>query len=154
MFIHPANQDSVQLGRVVSGLSTTHALVLRARFDDGFAFESSNSQVAQILRPDPRFQVFRFPAVRSIVDLYRLHGKIKELFALSQRPTLADEARELSEFIARAEIVRQRHAPGGEYKVAPAGDRYAYTWKERFATPGCWLGQSSFFGCCRQTAKA
>jgi hypothetical protein len=58
----------------------------KARFDDSFAFESSNSYVALIVRPDSRFPVFRFPAVRSILDLYRLHRKIKELFALSHRP--------------------------------------------------------------------
>jgi hypothetical protein len=58
----------------------------KARFDDRFAFKDSNSHVAQIVRPEPRFQVFRFPAVRSNLDLHRLHRKIKELFALSHRP--------------------------------------------------------------------
>jgi hypothetical protein len=55
----------------------------KARFADSFAFESSNSYVALIVRPDSRFPVFRFPAVRSILDLYRLHRKITELLALS-----------------------------------------------------------------------
>jgi hypothetical protein len=137
MFIHPANQDSVQLGRIVSGLRTTHALVFKARFDDGFAFESSNSHTAQIFRPDPCFPVFRFPALRSTTDLYRLHRKIKEQFALSHSPTLAEADEELSEFIARAEIVRQRHAQGGDYKLAPAGDKYVYTW--RGAIRHAWL---------------
>jgi len=37
----------------------------------------------RLLYRTPAFQLFRFPAVRSILDLYRLHRKITELLALS-----------------------------------------------------------------------
>jgi hypothetical protein len=123
MFIHPANKDSAQLGRIMSGLQIIHIVVFKARFDDGFAFETSNSHVAPIFEPDPRFHVFRFADVRSTHDLYRLHRKIKEQFFASQHSVLADERGELAEFMARAEVIHQKHAQGGDYKLSPAGDR-------------------------------
>lgn len=137
MFIHPANKDSAQLGRIMSGLQIIHIVVFKARFDDGFAFETSNSHVAPIFEPDPRFHVFRFADVRSTHDLYRLHRKIKEQFFASQHSVLADERGELAEFMARAEVIHQKHAQGGDYKLSPAGDRYVYTW--RGAIRHAWL---------------
>lgn len=137
MFIHPANKDSAQLGRIMSGLQIIHIVVFKARFDDGFAFETSNSHVAPIFEPDPRFRVFRFADVRSTYDLYRLHRKIKEQFFASQHSVLADERGELAEFMARAEVIHQKHAQGGDYKLSPAGDRYVYTW--RGAIRHAWL---------------
>jgi hypothetical protein len=129
LFIHAANKDSAQLARVMTGLGTISVLVFKSRFEDGFAFETSDSHIAEIFKPDPNFPVFRFPLIRSTRDLYRLHSKIKERYVPSHRPTLADKGGELAEFIARAEIVRQRHAQRGGYRLAVAGDRYLYTWR-------------------------
>jgi hypothetical protein len=137
MFIHPANKDSAGLAEVVSGLRTIAFLAFKSRFDDGFAFETSNSQTATVFERDPNFQVFQFPGLRSTTDLYRLHCKIKEQFALSHRATLADKNGEVAEFMARAEVVRQRHAHSGDYKLSAAGDRYLYTW--RGAIRHAWL---------------
>jgi len=127
MFIHPANTDSAHLVKVLSGLRTVELLVFKSRFDDGFAFETSDSRTAPIFSPDPNYRVFRFPSLRSTSDLYRLHRRIKDGFSLARRPVLARGDDELMEFIARAEVVRQRHAHSGDYKLGPAGDRYVYT---------------------------
>jgi len=103
--------------------------VFKSRFADGLAFETSDSHTPQLFEPDPNFPVFHFPSVRSTRDLYRLHSKIKERYGTSRAPALADKEGELKEFIVRAEIVRDRHACSGVYKLAPAADRYVYTWK-------------------------
>jgi hypothetical protein len=129
VFIHPANKDSAQLAKIVSGLRTILMVAFKSRFDDGFAYETSDSQAATPFKRDPNFQIFQFPGLRSTIDLYRLHCKIKEQFALTRRPTLADKDGEIAEFMARAEVVRQRHAHSGDYKLSPAGDRYVYTWR-------------------------
>lgn len=128
VFIHPANKDSAQLAKIVSGLRTVSIVAFKSRFDDGFAFETSDSHTATPFKRDPNYQVFPFPGLRSTNDLYRLHCKIKETFALSRRPVLADKDGEVAEFMARAEVVRQTHAHSGDYKLSPAGDRYFYTW--------------------------
>jgi len=129
LFVHAANGDSAQLGHVVSGLRNTPVLIFKARFEDGFAFETSNTRIAPIFQPDPNFPVYRFPAVRSTKSLYRLHCKIKEQFVLTHGHPIVNPDGELDEFIRRAEIVRQRHAQGGHYKLASSGDRYVYTLK-------------------------
>jgi len=127
VFVHPANKDSAQVGHVVSGLRNTPVLVFKSRFEDGFAFETSNTRSAPIFHPDPNFPVFRFPAVRSTKSLYRLHCKIKEQYALTHRFPIADADGELNEFIRRAEVANQRLAQSGHYKLASSGDCYAYT---------------------------
>jgi hypothetical protein len=83
MFIHPTNQDPVQLGRIVSDLSTTHPLVSRLDSPTASHSRAAIRMLHRLLYRTPAFQLFRFPAVRSILDLYRLHRKITELLALS-----------------------------------------------------------------------
>jgi hypothetical protein len=129
MFLHEQNKDSAQLAQVITGLGTIELLVFKSRFEDGFAFETSNGHTAPLFKPDPNYRVFRFPDVRSTSDLYRLHFKLKEQFAANRRPALADKDGELAEFIARAEVSHRRHAQSGDYKLSPAGDYYLYTWK-------------------------
>lgn len=137
IFLHPSNLDSAQLVLVVSGLRTRAVLVFKSRFDDGFAFETSSFGVAPIFKPDPHFPVFRFPAVRSTHDLYRPHCRIKEQFLSAHNPTIADAAGELAEFIARSEIVNQRHVNSAEYKLSPTRDGYVFTL--RGAVRHAWL---------------
>jgi len=127
IFVHAENQDSAQLVQVVSGLRTIPLMVFKSRFEDGFAFETSDSHTAPLFEPDSNFVVFRFPPLHSTSDLYRIHRKLKEQFVGSHRPVIADNDGEIAEFIAQAEIVRQRHANSGHYKLAPEGDRYIYT---------------------------
>lgn len=127
MFVHRENGDSAQLANVVSGLRTIPMLIFKTRFDDGFAFETSNTATPQIFTPDQNFPTFRFPAVRSTRSLYRLHCRLKEGFSVSRHPVIAEGTGELWEFISRAEVTHQRHVQGGDYKLAPSKDRYAYT---------------------------
>ena len=129
MFIHSQNKDSAQLAQIVSGLKTTPVLVFKTRFVDDSAFETSDARSPHIFGPDPNSPVFRFPGVRSTQDLYRLHCAIKEQFFHSHQAALADKEGEVAKFIARAEIAHQRLAKSGDYELAPAGDRYVYTWK-------------------------
>ncbi len=128
VFVHSENKDSAQLGHIVSGLKTIPFLVFKSRFEDGFAFETSNSHGARIFDSDPNYPVFRFPNLRSTADLYLLHRTIKEQISASRRPVAALGEAELAEFIARAEVVRQRHASSGDYKLAPSGEYYVYNW--------------------------
>src|SRR5579859_110475 len=116
IYVHPGNKDSAQLGRIATRVGPLNVMVFKTRFDDGSAFETSNSHTAPIFRPDPQFQVFRFPQIRSRADLYRIHQKLKERFAATRRPVITDKAEELAEFIARAEIVHLRNAER-DYKL-------------------------------------
>ena len=127
VFVHPANNDSVQVGHIVSGLRNTPVLIFKTRFEDGFAFETSNTRSAPVFQLDPNFAVYRFPAVRSTKSLYRLHCEIKERFGLTHGLPITDQDKELNEFIHRAEIVHQRHAHSGHYRLAPSGDHYVFT---------------------------
>lgn len=128
MYVHEQNQDSAQVAEVISGLRTIPALIFKARFQDGFAFETNNMSPARIFPSDPEYPIFRFPALRSTSDLYRIHRKIKEQFLTSRHPVMAGKEGELAEFIARAEIAHQRIAQCGDYELAPEGDSYVPTW--------------------------
>jgi hypothetical protein len=128
ILIHPQNQDSAQVAEVVSGLSKHYLLIFKARFDDGFAFETSRGYTPSPFKPNPNYQVFRFPQLRSTADLYRLHRKIKKQRLPARSPTMGDGAGELAEFIEHAETAHRRHAHSGHYKLAPSGEHYVYTW--------------------------
>jgi hypothetical protein len=82
-----------------------------------------------VFLPDPNYQVFRFPSLRSTADIYHLHRKIKERFLSSHRPTLADSKGEFAAFIEHAEVAHQRHAQSGHYKMAHCGEHRVYTLK-------------------------
>jgi hypothetical protein len=129
VFVQPQDHDSAHLAEIASGLRTIHMLVFKSRFEDGFAFETSNGHVPPAFKVDPNYPVFRFPSVRSTADLYRLHRKIKERWFSSHPSTLADGQGELAAFVERPEFVQQRHALSGYYKLAPSGEYYVYTWK-------------------------
>jgi hypothetical protein len=129
MFLHSQNQDSAQVAEIVGGLRTIHMLAFKSRFEDGFAFETNNGHIPRVFPPDPNYQVFRFPSVRSTADIYHLHRKIKERFLSSHRPLLADSEGELAAFIEHTEGARKRHARSGYYKLAPCGEQYVYTLK-------------------------
>lgn len=101
-------------------------LVFKARFKDGFAFETSNSRTAPIFRPDPQFPFFRFPQIRFHADLYRIHQKIKERFTTNRCPVVANKSEELNDFLIRAEKLHERNA-ARDYKLNAAGDRYIFT---------------------------
>lgn len=128
MFLHHGNQDSAHVAEIMSGLNTHHLVGFKSRFDDGFAIETNDHSMPAIFAPDPDYRVFRFPQVRRIGDLYRLHRKVKERFLASHRPILADADGEVAASIARSELVHQRHARRGTYKLAPSGEYYVYTW--------------------------
>lgn len=128
LFLHEANKDSAQLTTIEMGLKTIHLLVFKTRFEDGFAYETSDGHTAPVFKPDPNYRVFRFPDIRATGDLYRLHCEIKKQFS-DRRPTLADGEGEMAQFIARAQLTHQRHSQSGDFKLSPAGDCYRYTWK-------------------------
>jgi hypothetical protein len=137
IFRHEDNKDSAQLVEISSGLRTLPVMIFRSDFQDGFAFETSNAREAPLFPPDPECPIFRFPNMRSTRDLYRLHCKIKERFLDAHHPVLADNEGELARFIARSEVVHQRHAKCGDYQLAPLGEYYRTTW--RGAIRQAWL---------------
>lgn len=129
IFFHPKNQDSAQVAEIMSGLKTVHQLIFKSRFEDNCAFETSTGHVPPVFPPDPNYQVFRFPNLRSTANLYKLHRIIKDRFFSSRRPILAEDAGELTAFIDQAEVSHQRHAKSGYWKLAPSGECYVYTLK-------------------------
>jgi hypothetical protein len=126
MYVHPENKDSAQIGRIERRSGILPVLVFKRRFADGFAFETSNSRSAPISPPDPIFRVFRFPQLRSVSDLYRVHRKIKEEIGTNRVPSIANEEQELNEFVSRAKVVHQRDVSSG-YRLNTVGDRYKPT---------------------------
>lgn len=128
IFLHPGTGDSAQIARIFRRSGVLYALVSKSRFDDGFAFETSNSHTPHLFIPDPHFPVFRFPQLRSVADLYRIHQKLRERFTSTHVPCTPEASEELSHFITRAETAHQRIAKQG-YKLDTAGARYAFTLK-------------------------
>jgi hypothetical protein len=137
IFVHQANGDSAQVGRVISRSRTLDMLVFKSRFEDGFAFETSSYPTAPGSLPDPNFPVFRFSQIRGRSDLYRIHRKLKERFATSRRPVIASQSEELNDFVVRAEKVHQRIV-ARDFKLNAANDRYVLTL--RGAIRRAWLG--------------
>jgi hypothetical protein len=134
--VHPLNRDSAQVGRVTARSRTVDVLVFKTRFDDGFAFETSNSGTPPIFLPNPQCLIFRFPQIRWRADLYRIHQKIKEQFARDRHTVIGSKSEELSEFVVQAEKIHQRNA-ARDCKLNAAGDRYVY--KVRGAIRHAWL---------------
>jgi hypothetical protein len=130
LYVHQGNQDSAYLAEIISGLGTTPVVSFKARFEDGFAFETNNVSNASIFKENPDHRSFRFPQVRSTDSLYRLHRRIKQdAVADHHHPIIADKQGELAEFVARAEALHQRMAQCGDYQLSLEGDCYRPTWK-------------------------
>jgi hypothetical protein len=134
MYVHPGNRDSAQVGHITKRSGVLPLLVFKSRFADGFAFETSNSRSARIFPSDPNFPVYRFPQLRSVSDVYRLHRRIKQDVETDRAPVIGDAEEELSEFVCRAEIVHQRNV-SRDYTLD--GDRYRLT--TRGAIRRAWL---------------
>lgn len=124
MYVHPGNRDSAQVGHITKSSGVLPVLVFKSRFADGFAFETSNSRSARIFPSDPDFPVFRFPQLRSVSDVYRLHRRIKQDLETCRVPVISDAEQELREFVSRAEVVHQRNV-SRDYVLD--GDRYRLT---------------------------
>jgi len=128
-YVHSQNQDSAYLAEIFDGLGTTRIVAFKSRFQDDFAFETNNVSNASIFKADPNFRVFRFPQLRFADSLYRIHRRIKERFFADHFPTIANKEVELTNFLARAEIIYQNMAQCGDYQLSPQGDCYRLTWK-------------------------
>jgi hypothetical protein len=129
IFRHEENKDTAQVAQIIGGLRTLPVMGFRTDFQDGFAFETNDARGARLFPPDPECAIFRFPNVRSMPDLYRLHCKIKERYVDAHHPVLADKDRELARVIARSEVAHQRLAKFGDYHLAPFGEFYRLTWR-------------------------
>jgi hypothetical protein len=127
LFVHRGSLDSAHVARISGGPEPQNLLVFKARFDDGFAFETANTRNPSIYPSDQRHPVFKFPQIRFAADLYRIHSQIKRQYAVAQRPVIADAQGELAEFISRSEIARQRMMGTRDHKLKPFGDEYAFT---------------------------
>lgn len=125
MFLHVENHDSAQVGEVVSGLRAIHLLFFMTRFDDGFAFETATLTPQTFLGLVPTIRSLVFPMYHRRKDLYRLHRKIEEQFIAVRWPSLSDERGELEEFVAVAEMARQRHSQSRVYRLPSSGDRFS-----------------------------
>ena len=129
LYVHQGNQDSAYLAEIISGLGATPVVSFKARFEDGFAFETNNVSNASIFKGNPDHRSFRFPQIRSTESLYRLHRRIKQdAVADHHYPIIADKQGELAEFVARAEVLHQRMAQCGDYRLSLEGDCYRPTW--------------------------
>ena len=126
MYVHPVNRDSAQAARMESRRGIIYVLVFKTRFNDGFAFETSNNFTARIFPQNQEFPVFRFPMMRSELDLYRIHQALKERFSATRSPIVGGGVEELNEFVAQAEAAHRRNA-SLDYKLSEAGDRYVFT---------------------------
>jgi len=129
-YVHLQNQDSAYVAEIISGRQTISLVSFKSRFEDGFSFETNNVSSASLFKDNPDHRSFRFPQVRSIDSLYRLHRRIKQDAVVDHhRPVIADKQGELAEFISRAEVLHQRMAQCGDYELSQDGGCYRHTWK-------------------------
>lgn len=132
IFIHPENGDSAQLAKVSNSLGSTELVVFNTCFDDGLVLETSNGRRRPIFRPKPKFPTFRFPQVRNLGDLYRVHRAITKGYIELRNPVAATADSALAEFIGTAEEIHSLNANQGDYKLSKSGDHYVYNWKGAF----------------------
>lgn len=132
IFVHPENGDSAQIGKVDNSLRTTHLVVFNTRFDDGLVLETGNGHRRPIFRPKAMFPTFRFPQVRNLRDLYRIHQAIAREYAGVRRPIAATAELAIPTFIDAAEQIHSLNALQGDYKLNKSGEHYVYTWKGAF----------------------
>jgi hypothetical protein len=122
MFVHPGNKDSAELIRIVGRRITIDLLVFKARFDDGFSFETSDSRTPRIPWAVAQFPIFNFAQVGSTTDLYRIEGSRSAL-----QPN-ANRSLPTSEGSLQNSWRGQRPCIGGIWNTE-TGDRYIYTLK-------------------------
>ena len=116
LFVNSENRDSAHISQIAG----KELLVFKTRFEDGFAFETGNTDSVRLLPMNPNFPTFRFPQLRLTSDLYLVHERLKSCVGSGREPVISNGEGEIAEFISRAEVVR-KHMMSRDYRATTAG---------------------------------
>ncbi len=127
LMIHREKQDSAHVAWTSSGIKVTKLVAFETRFEDGCSLSTTDRRRTSMFRAHPSHEVFAFPQIRSIDDLYQLHLRLKLRFS-TRRSVIGSQGEEIGIFMQLVQEHHFRIMNQGNYKQAPSGERYVFTW--------------------------
>jgi hypothetical protein len=106
------------------------------RCSDDVQVDTNTNATAPVLFPWPSYHVFRFPQIKDVFTLYRVHRMLVQQNTGGSKPELPPKGQELSELKRRLERYGVRQQERGYMYLDPAGQYFRLTWKG--AVLGAW----------------
>lgn len=106
------------------------------RCSDDVQVDTNTNALAPVLFPWPAYHVFRFPQIKDVFTLYRVHRMLVQQNTGGSKPELPPKGQELAELKRRLERYGVRQQERGYMYLEPAGQYFRLTWKG--AILGAW----------------
>ena len=106
------------------------------RCSDQMQIDTNSSAAASVLFPVPQHRVFRFPQVRDVFTLYRLHRMLAMEITHGALPVIPPQGQEIAELQRRLNRYGGWQQERGYMVLDGGGEQYRLTWKG--AILGAW----------------
>jgi hypothetical protein len=106
------------------------------RCSEQMQIDTNTNSTAPVLFPLPQYHVFRFPHVRDVFTLYRIHRMLVTEITHGALPVLAPVGEEISELKRRLDRYGPWQQKRGYLYLDASGENYRLTWKG--AILGAW----------------
>lgn len=128
LYVNPQTGDSVQVILLQSRIRFASVTCFNTRFADGGSLETNDSPEKSLYHPPPSLSIEnRFPQIRVLSDLYRVHQALVKEQGQRQRIAATPD----NVVPAFQQAVDRDHALIAEqtgFRLTTAGDRYVLTW--------------------------
>ena len=121
---------------VISPVKRTGYLEFISRCSEKVQIDTNTNATAPILFPVPQHHVFRFPQIRDVFLLYRVHRMLVNEIAHGALPVLPAAGEEIAELKRRLDRYGPWQAERGYMYLDRSGEYYRLTWKG--AILGAW----------------
>lgn len=150
---NPHTSEWADVTFVMSPLKSSGYIEFITRCSEQMQIDTNTNATAPILFPLPQHHVFRFPQVRDVFMLYRIHRMLVTEITHGLLPALPPAGEEIAELKRRLDRYGPWQAERGYMYLGTDGENYRLTWKG--AILGAWrsIWPISAFRRWRQRAK-
>jgi len=131
LYINRDTGDSAQVALVQNSYRAVNYNAFNTRFTDGGSLETTTSSLKPIYKPTPLFVAYRFPQVRQLSDLYRLHQALLQEQSARERVAAALDTA-VAAFQEASARIHSLNAEQGDFRLNATGDWYVLTWPGAF----------------------
>ncbi len=133
---NPHTSEWADVTFVLSPVKKTGYIEFITRCSEQMRIDTNTNSTAPILFPLPQHHVFRFPQIRDVFTLYRIHRMLVTEIAHGALPVLPPRGQEIAEFKRRLDRYGPWQAERGYMYLDASGENYRLTWKG--AILGAW----------------
>lgn len=136
LLANPHTGEWADVTLVLSPVKNTGYTEFITRCSEQMQIDTNTNATAPVLFPVPQHHVFRFPQVRDVFTLYRVHRMLVTEIARGALPVLPPAGEEIGELKRRLDRYGLWQAERGYMYLDRSGEYYRLTWKG--AILGAW----------------